>query len=288
MDSSAATAAFNNSLSSLNTPLAVTASSEVNTRHIFPFEKLAPELRNQIYEEVLVADRPISIIRYVLYDKTTGELDGTYEWTSKVKIPAGCRFVKEIFPFEKFHNVGILRLNRTIYKETHAMLYARNKFTFANPTVLASFVGGPRSTLSKLIVDIGLDQVTEKGSLTLMRLPALQHLRLRLSTSWSTLDWYPRPIYENCLRHVIRHRNLKTCGHGYYCICASNPSTESLAAMLELDMGRLTVYDQQHMQERKFNPDKDMQVVMGFILERWVEDVAWCRQHAGTRERKGD
>jgi hypothetical protein len=36
-----------------------------SSRQIFPFEKLAPELRNQIYELVLVGEHPIQVSRFV-------------------------------------------------------------------------------------------------------------------------------------------------------------------------------------------------------------------------------
>ncbi|KAI7363724.1 hypothetical protein KC354_g6267 [Hortaea werneckii] len=121
----------------------------------FPFEKLPPELRNMVYEYYLVTPRQVLITRrrqrqigcfgakgpFKLYSLAVADGTVLRRATAKNKSLLG------------FTGSSLLRVNKTIHKETESMLYGANRFLLTGNVTAMQFLQelGPRVPLLRQI-----------------------------------------------------------------------------------------------------------------------------------------
>ncbi|KAK5120172.1 hypothetical protein LTR85_006653 [Meristemomyces frigidus] len=90
------------------------------SKKIFPFERLPPELRNVIYENIF------------------GTGDGQV-LKARIQVTKGKSTATKKVPFLPKNGAAILRLNKVTYKEAFPLLYASHTFTFATTRTLEQF-----------------------------------------------------------------------------------------------------------------------------------------------------
>lgn len=121
-------------------------------RRTFDFEKLPPEIRNQIYGLTLTADATIEITRHTPKSQFADALTRTWERDSEAGIgrpkPHSFLEVKMISPenpsshnptFGRHHTVGLLAVNKATCAEARPVLYGSNTFLFASAAAFKLF-----------------------------------------------------------------------------------------------------------------------------------------------------
>jgi hypothetical protein len=286
MEAAASTAAADHGTALAGTSVSGTANA-LDTRNILPFERLAPELRNRIYEEVLVADS--ELILNQRYPKPPfgpgdsvgfkAELQGLDPRTNMYKWD----------PFGQTHNVAILRLNKSIHREARDILYGQNRFFFTDSINVEAFVTRHPNG-SKLITAIRVYLMGFDGKTALIQLPSLKRLELRIGTcSVRTLDGYADKVYWGWVSSIARNQNRYTCSHGFECICNSKPATETVMNLLKLDTAYTAIIkNPSDHNSRSFKPKKHMAKLMRLIVKNWEKDVFDCKVRVARNAETGE
>jgi len=138
-----------------------------NTRHIFPFEKLSPELRNNIYTYALVATDSIKITHQVdtiatmkaarttekafEHGLVTKRESSDTRWCSTARVKISGQ--RKLQPYESLCTIAILLLNKQVYSEAMTMLYGKNRFKFTTSVALRRFADLAKHGM-QLFVDV--------------------------------------------------------------------------------------------------------------------------------------
>ncbi|KAI7147254.1 hypothetical protein KC352_g28969, partial [Hortaea werneckii] len=117
----------------------------------FPFEKLPPELRNMVYEYYLVTPRQVLITRRRQRQNGSIGAEGPFKLFS-LAVADGTVLRHATAKNKSLLGLtgsSLLRVNKTIRKETESMLYGANRFLFTRNVAAMQFLHelGPRTQL---------------------------------------------------------------------------------------------------------------------------------------------
>ena len=132
----------------------------VESRDIFRFEELPAEIRNEIYQLVLVARSPIKVSRHrdeVAWAKAMkiwkkkmrapiyrppqdSRPPAVYFLNAEVSTEQWVGSQRRKYLYGQLHTPGILRINRTAFAEARPVVYGQNEFIFENPAPFTHFV----------------------------------------------------------------------------------------------------------------------------------------------------
>jgi hypothetical protein len=257
------------------------------SKDIFPFEKLAPELRNEIYELLLVAEHPIIISRKVnenaldeddrhlahgnFHQKLSKarNIENAYVFTGKTKAQLSSQAKLIHYPFGQLHHTTILHLNKAISGEAKGVLYGCNKFIFDNPTLFQGFIKRIASGKAAMS-DITIHHVGNlKPIPEFKHIPSLRRLTLRPTMSRGHLWMLEKSLTELVVRWVVRGKTASLCerDHGDSCICSSTLTLESLSKLINVEVRNFTVLEIPPT-ERAFEPERDTVRLMELMFER--------------------
>jgi hypothetical protein len=291
-----------------------------SSRHIFPFEKLAPELRNQIYELVLVGEHPIQISRFVdqVATREKHKLTTTsdkcelkkkkkspassarhschikkselvHKLTSKIKVPEARNGARLYYAFGEHYNVNILLLNKCINKESKGLLYGLNRFVFLNPGVLKTFTDHLPDA-GRMVMNITIREVSSAYIWSLSKLHSLRSLGLQPSDTRGRLSnvskWTARsvllPLAQSKISCSCKPAETSTCD------CVATVLFDSLSPMLRMDMGKFIVCDSniQSPGIRRYNEVVDRERLMRLLKRDWANVVRENRQYRTKKKRR--
>ncbi|KAK3660909.1 hypothetical protein LTR56_000667 [Elasticomyces elasticus] len=222
--------------SSFRTPIKsmsdVVLKLSIRSQDVFPFEKLPPEIRNQIHRLSLLTDGPIAVSRHVDITKQASGLStcahGFYHLCTSCKKPEehllrASTIVlqgkqKRKAPMQTAYTGALVRTNHQFCEEAADILYGQNQFIFATPSAFDQFCDRIHRFTSSL-KDVTIKDVHLPAHTDILKVLA-ENCKLNLKIKGSS----SRTLYVDAPSLLRMIRPLITKPGTVGCVCGARPS----------------------------------------------------------------